>query len=94
MFEPIRVKLLEADGVEKTWTVKTKKLRRGTLGVCDYDEREIHIHPQPDTIAMLGVLVHELVHQSLPDLSEEAALRVERNWLAVFAPLVEQWEVL
>jgi len=93
MFRPIRVKLMEADGSEKVWTIKPQKLRRGTLGVCDYDDREIHLHPQSDEVAMLGVLVHELVHQALPDLTEEAALRVEHNWLAAFRPILEQWDV-
>jgi len=55
--------------------------------------RTITIVPQLDEVDTLGVLAHEVFHGSCPELVEEAALRFEHNWLAVFRPLFEQMEV-
>lgn len=93
MFKPFRVRLLEADGKSHWWTVRCGKLGRGNLGQCCYDTRTITIVPQLDETETLGVLVHEIFHATCPDLVEEATLRFEHNWLAVFRPLLEQLEV-
>lgn len=93
MFKPYRVELLEADGKTYTWTIRCGKLGRNDLGQCCYRTRTITIVPQLDEVDTLGVLAHEVFHGSCPELVEEAALRFEHNWLAVFRPLFEQMEV-
>jgi hypothetical protein len=59
----------------KWWRIKFRKPPcKDDVGLCDYDERTIYIHPDCDISA---VMVHEITHASLPDIEETAVQETE-----------------
>jgi len=94
MFRSFQVTLMEPIGGNAVWTVRCGKLPKGTLGICDYNRKVIAVAAEGDEADVLAVLAHEVLHQSAPDLAEEAVLRMEHNYLAVLRGTLEQWEVV
>jgi len=55
----------------KAWKVRTlARLMPGTLGMCDYSARTLHIPVDGDTESELDTCIHEALHGCLPDLDE------------------------
>jgi len=79
----VRAKRLKISG--KTWTLVYSKdrLGRDNIAECDTATRTIVIHPDLAGAKLVGAALHEGVHATLPDLSEEATLRVEADLLEV-----------
>jgi hypothetical protein len=55
------------------WSVQDSKgLDRLTLGLCEHDIRKIQVPIYKDTELALDTTIHECLHASFPDISEEA----------------------
>lgn len=60
-------------------TVKERHLvQHNALGQSDFDEGLIEVDPRLKPKEWLSTLIHEALHHALPDLNEEAILRVEK----------------
>jgi len=75
----------------EVWTIKTGKpsLKR-SLGVCDYDKREIVF--KRDAIEKYGVelVAHEIAHACLPDIQEETIDALGKTISTAVCKVVEQ----
>lgn len=75
----------------EVWTVKTGKpsLKR-SLGVCDYDKREIVF--KRDAIERYGIelVAHEISHACLPDIQEETIDALGKTISTAVCKVVEQ----
>jgi hypothetical protein len=77
----------------EVWTVKTGKpsLKR-SVGVCDYEKREIVF--KRDAIERYGVelVAHEIAHACLPDIQEETIDALGKTISTAVCKVVEQME--
>lgn len=75
----------------EVWTVKTGKpsLKR-SLGVCDYDKREIVF--KRDAVERYGVelVAHEIAHACLPDIQEDTIDALGKTISTAVCKVVEQ----
>ena len=77
----------------EVWTVKTGKPSfKRTLGVCDYEKREIVF--KRDAIQRYGVelVAHEIAHACLPDIQEETIDALGKTISTAVCKVVEQME--
>ncbi len=75
--KPIRVTIAGNE-----WTVRRARLKR-VYGYCDHAKREIVIDAATAPDIQWQTLIHEAMHASAPDLSEDAILRIEADIVAV-----------
>lgn len=75
----------------EVWTVKTGKpsLKR-SLGVCDYEKREIVF--RRDAVERYGIelVAHEISHACLPDIQEETIDALGKTISTAVCKVVEQ----
>lgn len=71
----------------KYYTLKFAKLKPGLLGLCDWDERTITIHPRLSGELKLDVIIHELLHACQPDQNEDAIDQTATNIARVLTRL-------
>jgi hypothetical protein len=75
----------------EVWTVKTGKpsLKR-SVGVCDYEKREIVF--KRDAVKQYGVelIAHEIAHACLPDIQEETIDALGKTISTAVCKVVEQ----
>lgn len=65
------------------WTISFGDPGRGNAGICKYEEKEIIIRPTATQVELVGFIIHEASHVALPDLNEEAILRLELTIMKV-----------
>jgi len=56
----------------KRYIVKMRSSKWKELGLCNYDDREIHLREGQPLQVLLDTAIHEGLHACLPDVSEEA----------------------
>ncbi len=61
------------------WVRFTNTRADDCLGFCDYDAKTIYLDTGLDGEILFSTLLHELLHRSLPGLTEVEILRVERE---------------
>lgn len=64
------------------WRVKRQKLS-GVYGECDYAKRIITIDSAAPLRDQWATFIHETIHASAPDLSEDCVRRLEADIVAV-----------
>lgn len=65
------------------WTLILNDNTIADYGHCIHDDKTIKIGVHYDYLNLLGTLIHEAVHASCVDLSEDAVRKVEANVLEV-----------
>jgi hypothetical protein len=66
-----RVKIMRPPDKELCW------------GICHYDERTIYLHPKAMKNDLLGTIVHEVGHATIPPTDETHIRELERVTCAV-----------
>jgi hypothetical protein len=92
-FKPFTVKLLTTKLDESEWTVRSRKMRKYD-GLTVHSSNEILISSPEELLELIGIAVHEAAHAAVPDLEEDAILRIEHNAIKVLGPILHQLEVL
>jgi len=66
------------------WRIdRSKKLLPKLYGRCDYSQRLISVCRSLSGVPLLDTLIHEVIHASWPDLSEEAGVAVASTLAAI-----------
>ena len=92
-FKAFTVKLLTTKLDESEWTVRSRKMRKYD-GLTVHSSNEILISSPQELLELIGIAVHEAAHAAVPDLEEDAILRIEHNAIKVLGPILHQLEIL
>ena len=92
-FKAFTVKLLTTKLDESEWTVRSRKMRKYD-GLTVHSSNEILISSPKELLELIGIAVHEAAHAAVPDLEEDAILRIEHNAIKVLGPILHQLEIL
>lgn len=92
-FKAFTVTLMSSKLDESEWTVRNRKMRKWD-GLTVHSSNEILITSPEDLLELIGIAVHEGAHAAVPDLHEDAVLRIEHNAIKILGPILHQLEVL
>jgi hypothetical protein len=65
---------------ERVWTYHENK-QSDTYGTCDTSQRRIYVDKRLVEKAKVSAQCHEIFHALLPDLTEDAILRLEKEFV-------------
>lgn len=82
------IKLVSPKYSENSWSVSFRRFRKWH-GLTDHEARKILLDKQSDFWSLISVAIHEATHASVPDLSEDAVLRIEENCMSILKPILE-----
>lgn len=73
---------------EEQWEIRFTRENLGvdTWAICLHPERVIIIDPDIKGLELITTVLHELIHAAVPDLNEDATLRLE----SVFAQILQK----
>lgn len=82
------IRLVSPKYSENTWQIAFRSFKK-YHGLTDHHARKILLDKQSDFWSLISVAIHEATHASVPDLSEDAVLRIEENCMSILKPILE-----
>lgn len=68
---------------DRQWRIVRVDYPRDREGDCNWQKRTIRVHQSMSGLALMDVMLHEILHARLPDLSEECVEEVASTAAAI-----------